>query len=139
MDKPLFLPLNAEYFDAFMDGSKDTEYRLNGPRWNAKTCIPERQILLSRGYGRQNRALGVIANAPIYQLIELSLPLQKSLRALFELPRWANPEIIAIKIKEINRIFYSVDAGAPEGDFSVRVTHERQEDGSFKIVNWQKL
>jgi hypothetical protein len=32
MSKPLFIPLKAEFFEAFERGEKDTEYRVYGPR-----------------------------------------------------------------------------------------------------------
>jgi hypothetical protein len=58
--KPLFIPLKAKYFDAFADGSKDTEYRLLGPRWNVTTCQVGRPVVLSRGYGKQQLLQGHI-------------------------------------------------------------------------------
>jgi hypothetical protein len=57
---PLFIPLKAEFFDAFKRGEKDTEYRQRGPRWNADTCRIGRRVVLSRGYGKQNRLYGKI-------------------------------------------------------------------------------
>lgn len=55
--KPLFVPLKAEYFRAFERGEKTTEYRAYGPRWNEKTCIAGRDVLLSHGYsGKRIRA-----------------------------------------------------------------------------------
>lgn len=48
--KPLFVPLKTEYFNAFKDGSKTTEYRLYGPRWHEGTIIPGRLATLSHGY-----------------------------------------------------------------------------------------
>lgn len=58
--KPLFVPLNAEYYDAFASGDKDTEYRMFGRGWNFKTCIVGRPVLLSRGYGKQSRMAGTV-------------------------------------------------------------------------------
>lgn len=60
--KPLFIPLKAEYFDQFEDGTKDTEYRKHGLRWNAKTCFPGRRVVLSHGYGKKRRLTGVITS-----------------------------------------------------------------------------
>ncbi len=37
-EKALFVPLKREYFEEFAKGTKTTEYRLDGPRWNARTC-----------------------------------------------------------------------------------------------------
>ena len=58
--KPLFIPLNTEYYRAFEDGSKTDELRLYGNRWNEKTCIVGRKIILSKGYGKQERIIGKI-------------------------------------------------------------------------------
>ena len=59
-DKPLFIPLRGEYFDAFVSGTKNTEFRKYGPRWNEKTCWVGRPVMLSRGYGKQSRRAGHI-------------------------------------------------------------------------------
>lgn len=48
--KPLFIPLRTEWFRQFEDGSKDTEYRAYGPRWNEKTCWVGRKATISHGY-----------------------------------------------------------------------------------------
>jgi hypothetical protein len=61
MDKPLFIPLKAEYFDAFAAGTKNIEYRKFGPHWNKDTCAQGRPVVLSRGYGKQQRLRGVVA------------------------------------------------------------------------------
>ena len=62
MEAPaLFIPLKTEYFEAFDAGSKDTEYRPYGPRWNERTCRVGRPVILSKGYGRARRLRGVIA------------------------------------------------------------------------------
>lgn len=58
--KPLFIPLKAEYYEAFEDESKDTEYRKYGPRWNADTCYVGRKVVLSYGYGKKRRMYGEI-------------------------------------------------------------------------------
>lgn len=71
--KPLFIPLKAEFFDAFKRGEKTTEYRLRGPRWNAETCPPGRRVVLSRGYGRAHRLTGVIEGFH-YDLMPSRLP-----------------------------------------------------------------
>ena len=59
-EKPLFVPLKAQYFAQFADGTKTTEYRQRGPRWNAATCRVGRRVILSRGYGKGARLTGVI-------------------------------------------------------------------------------
>ena len=60
MMKPLFIPLKTEYYEAFVNGDKTEELRLYGPRWNEKTCFPGRDVILSKGYGKQNRVSGKI-------------------------------------------------------------------------------
>ena len=58
--KPLFIPLKIEFFEAFESGTKDTEYRIYGPRWNEGTCVVGREVVLSCGYGKQRRLRGVV-------------------------------------------------------------------------------
>lgn len=66
--KPLFIPLCREPFGQFASGEKTIEFRQYGPRWNEKTCIPGRPVVLSLGYGKQNRLAGTVKSftkAPI--------------------------------------------------------------------------
>jgi len=58
--KPLFIPLKTEFYDAFCDGTKKTEYRLYGPRWNEKTCRIGRPVVISKGYGKKHRRTGIV-------------------------------------------------------------------------------
>ena len=60
MEKPLFIPLQTEYYLAFQDGSKTEELRQYGPRWNEITCHPGRPALLSKGYGKHSRMIGKV-------------------------------------------------------------------------------
>jgi hypothetical protein len=60
--KPLFIPLKTEYFEAFRDGRKATEFRIYGPRWNERTCVPGRGVVLSKGYGKRERLNGWIVS-----------------------------------------------------------------------------
>ncbi len=57
---PLFLPLRGEFYDAFANGAKREELRRYGPRWNERTCLIGRRVLLSRGYGKAHRLVGRI-------------------------------------------------------------------------------
>jgi len=59
-NKPLFVPLETEFFELFESGKKTEELRLYGPRWNEKTCAPGRAVTLSKGYGKQARLTGKI-------------------------------------------------------------------------------
>lgn len=58
--KPLFIPLKSCYFEAFVSGSKTTEYRKYGARWNERNCPVGRRVVLSKGYGTKHRRSGVI-------------------------------------------------------------------------------
>jgi len=58
--KPLFIPLKTEYYEAFVDGSKTEELRRYGPGWNETTCKVGRAVVLSKGYGKQARVSGRI-------------------------------------------------------------------------------
>lgn len=60
VEKAIFLPLKTEYYDAFADGRKDTEYRPYGIIWNERTCRVGRAVVLSKGYGKQSRLRGVV-------------------------------------------------------------------------------
>lgn len=60
--KPLFMPLKAEYFDAFADGTKTIEYRKSGGKWNAKNCTIGRSVTLSSGYGKAKRLSATISS-----------------------------------------------------------------------------
>lgn len=53
--RPLFVPLYMKWWQKFKDGSKTTEFRTYGPRWNERTCPVGRSVTLSAGYGKQHR------------------------------------------------------------------------------------
>lgn len=59
--RPLFLPLKAEWFDAFEKGEKGEEYRAYGTRFNEVTCTVGRSVVLSYGYGKKRRLQGKIS------------------------------------------------------------------------------
>lgn len=58
--KPLFIPLKTEYFESFANGTKREELRMYGPRWNEETCKPNREVVISKGYGKHARLKGRI-------------------------------------------------------------------------------
>ncbi len=60
MTKPLFIALKREYFEAFRAGDKTEEFRPEGARWNARTCVVGRPVVLSLGYGKAHRMIGVV-------------------------------------------------------------------------------
>lgn len=55
---PLFIPLYTRFFEAFKRGTKKTEFRDYGPRWNERTCLSGRAVTLSKGYGKYERLSG---------------------------------------------------------------------------------
>lgn len=59
-DAALFIPLKAEYYEAFERGEKDTEYRPLNNLWNSARCYPGRRVILSYGYGKRRRLTGRI-------------------------------------------------------------------------------
>lgn len=59
---PLFVPLRREFYEAFEAGTKDTEFRPYGPRWNERTCPVGRPVVISLGYGTRHRRRGVIVD-----------------------------------------------------------------------------
>lgn len=61
-EKPLFIPLNFEFWYAFRCGEKFDELRLYGPRWNEKTCRIGRKVVLSKGYGTAHRIIAEIGD-----------------------------------------------------------------------------
>lgn len=71
---PLFIPLKAKFFDQFKAGTKDTEYRLRGPRWNAETCWIGRTVILSKGYGKAERLTGRVVGFHYDNLPLVNIP-----------------------------------------------------------------
>lgn len=61
-ERPLFIPLKREYFEAFERGEKTEEYRKHCGPWNAQTCQVGREVVLSLGYGKSRRLRGVVAS-----------------------------------------------------------------------------
>lgn len=67
-DRPLFIPLKTEYYEAFESGEKGTEYRKYGPRWNEETCYAGRPVILSKGYGKHARINRVIESVEVKEM-----------------------------------------------------------------------
>ena len=59
-ERPLFIPLKREFFEAFERGEKWEEFRGFGLRWNYCTCRVGRRVTLSLGYGKARRLTGQI-------------------------------------------------------------------------------
>lgn len=60
IEKPLFIPVKTEYFEAFKNGTKLFEMREYGKRWNEKTCRVGREVVVSKGYGKNGRLHGYV-------------------------------------------------------------------------------
>lgn len=58
----LFVPLKREYYERFRDGEKAVEFRPYGPRWNERTCVAGRRVVLSLGYGQRHRMTGIVTS-----------------------------------------------------------------------------
>jgi hypothetical protein len=85
IERPLFVPLKAEYFDAFARGDKTVEYRLAGGPWNATTCRVGRPVTLSRGYGTQRRLDGIVTGFAERWLSDLNANIRHTLRAIYDI------------------------------------------------------
>jgi hypothetical protein len=70
--KALFIPLTGQWFDAFASGQKTVEYRRAGPRWNARTCVIGRRVVLSHGYSGA-RLTGVITSYAEVPCVKVAL------------------------------------------------------------------
>lgn len=67
-NKPLFVPLKAEYYEAFENGTKDTEHRKYGRNWTERTVRQGRRVILSYGYSKGRRMTGIITAVKIHQM-----------------------------------------------------------------------
>jgi hypothetical protein len=59
-DRPLFVPLRREWFNAFADGTKTVEWRKYGPRWNERTVRVGRRVILALGYQGTRRLTATV-------------------------------------------------------------------------------
>lgn len=84
-DKPLFIPLNTQYYEAFVAGTKQTEFSPHGPRWNAQTCRVGRSVTLSKGYGKGCRITGVVID---FQAMQVGSDLWNELYSQADTEAW---------------------------------------------------
>lgn len=82
-DKPLFIPLKREHFEAFEDGEKSEEYRKPGDRWNSRTCYPGRAATLSLGYGKKRRLAARVDGFKLVKVTELAPKAQRDVQAIY--------------------------------------------------------
>jgi hypothetical protein len=66
-EKPLFIPLKKEYYEAFARGRKDTEYRLYSKRWSIYNCRLGSIVILSCGYSKGNRIRARICSYKMFK------------------------------------------------------------------------
>ncbi len=55
--KPVFIPLQNEYYQQFRDFRKPYEIRQYGKRWNEEVCKVDRMATLSNGYQKKGRLI----------------------------------------------------------------------------------
>lgn len=102
--KDLFLPLKAEHYDSFADGSKRHERRVQGRGWNPGTVVPGRGIILSRGYGKKNRMYGTIISRRVVPFADIAIEHHAALIACYgEEVRAKSILEIEIYIEGVNR------------------------------------
>lgn len=82
-EKPLFIPLRREHFEAFRSGAKREEYRKPGGRWNARTCRPGRAAVLSLGYGKKDRLAARVAHFRIAWVCALPSAVRATIQAIY--------------------------------------------------------
>ena len=97
--KPLFIPLMSQYYEAFLDGSKDTEYRLYGPFWNERNCQVGRAVTLSKGYGKKHRLSGIVSSFERVTIKQVPRDIEKALDEIYG--EHDDYDIAAIGIKVI--------------------------------------
>jgi len=81
-EKPLFVPLKAEHFEAFERGDKHTEFRLYGAAWHEGTCIIGRRAVLAYGYTKR-RLYGVVTSFDLLKMRDLSRDDRRKFKACF--------------------------------------------------------
>lgn len=81
--KPAFLPLNKEYYIKFKQHLKHDEYRLYGGRFVEKNFETGRPIVVSCGYGKHDRTVGVIEGFFLKDLHELPAEAQRDIIACY--------------------------------------------------------
>ncbi len=82
-NKPLFVPLKTEYYEAFERGAKTSELRRYGARWNEKTCNPGREVLISKGYGKKHRLRGIVESFEVIEGRYLSWTHRRTIEDLY--------------------------------------------------------
>lgn len=83
-EKPLFIPLNTEYFNAFKSGDKEYEVRkASDKRWGARHCRIGRAVTLSKGYGKYERLSGVVSSFETLPVSSLPSDLQRPFIELY--------------------------------------------------------
>lgn len=102
--KDLFIPLKGNFYDDFAAGIKRNEYRLEGARWNKRTCVVGRHVIISRGYGTKHRMRGVITAVTICKHTTLPGLLRLSLAACYKLNDREPRDIICITISDLVQV-----------------------------------
>lgn len=101
MEKPLFIPLKTEFYEAFENGTKIYELRKYGKRWNEETCEVGRPVVLSKGYGKQSRMQGIISDFGKHRGETFSDAYRKDIKAVYGTDKI---DIAMIRISDLREI-----------------------------------
>lgn len=80
---PLFIPLKTAYFQQFRHGLKDVEIRRYGPRWNERTCVVGRPVVISHGYQKRGRINGRVRSLHRAHAHELPPKMRGAVHAVY--------------------------------------------------------
>lgn len=97
---PLFLPLIGAEYDAFKSGEKTEESRRYGRRWNEKICYPGREVMISYGFCKVRRMLGVIKSVKRVQ-VNMQSDLSDEVSSDIKQP---HSDILIVSIDELQQI-----------------------------------
>ncbi len=103
--KPMYFFLKTEYYNAFKNGTKGTEYRRYSNLYNENTCTKGRKVILSKGYGKKDRLSGTIIGFEIWELgnfLGYATELYTSLKGIYtDASNKTNIACIIIRLDEV--------------------------------------
>jgi len=109
MPDRLFVPLNKEWFDLFVEGRKEWEIRAISPRFNEKTVVVGRAVELRRGYQKKGAIWGTITDYRITdsifdlpdEILHKAVPRVKSIAMMAEIQEYDRkyPSFITFRIQ----------------------------------------
>ncbi len=81
--KTIFIPLIAEYFFAFKNGTKTAEYRRPEGQFSPENCTVGKRVNLRRGYSTNDNLYGTVKSYRILKKSQFMGPLRKSMDKLY--------------------------------------------------------